>query len=402
MNYRERENRTMTFSNEGLDRGALHESMYPWEKTVAAWRDQGLDTGFLDEIHFATLPTENLYSYNAPYEEYLNYYNTMFADAVNRFETAVGHDPIKRVCFRIPFFSFKEEVLIDNGEYTEKRDRDGWIRRYFKDGRPRRDITPVVHDWESWEALRAHTRQKLDEHCTAENVERAFGPFRDGDEEFALRFRINGFFWLPRDLMGIEEHLIGYHDVPDLIKEINSFQLDVYLEQLAMIFDVIQPSSLFFEEDISGRNGPMISPATFEEFIVPRYREIVPFLKERGVGDILLDTDGDFTALIPHFDACGLDGVLPVDFNAGVDIVEVREAYPTLKFWGGFNKLALVDGRDAIDTELSRLEPVIRQGGCIICTDHQPAPHTPLDNYLYFTRRLHEVMSEWRGKRALH
>ncbi len=401
MTCKEREIRTLSFSNEGLDRGAVEESMYPWDKTVEAWREQGLDTGFLDEVHFATLPTENLYSFNEPYEEYLDYYNSMLTEAVYNFETRIGFDPIKRVSFRMPFFSFEEEILEETEEYTVKKDRDGWIRKYYTGRDLAKDITPVVHDWESWEILKAHTRKKLDEHCTAENVERAFGRYRDSeDQDFALRFRINGFFWLPRDLMGIEEHMMGYYDCPDLIRDINRFQMDVYKEQMDMILKVIQPSTLFFEEDISGRNGPMISPATFGEFITPLYQEFIPFLRERGVAEIFLDTDGDFTPLIPEFVKSGIDGVLPVDVNAGVDIVEVRRQFPKLKFWGGFNKLAIVDGPEAIDEEFKRLEPVIRQGGCIICTDHQPAPHTPLANYQYYVKRLREVMSQWRGSAA--
>ena len=69
------------------------------------------------------------------------------------------------------------------------------------------------------------------------------------------------------------------------------------------------------------------------------------------------------------------------DVNAGVDIVEVRRQYPTLKFFGGFNNLCITEGKEAIEEELERLTPVIKQGGCIVCTDHQAAPHTSLENY---------------------
>ena len=169
-------------------------------------------------------------------------------------------------------------------------------------------------------------------------------------------------------------------------------------EQLEGILKIVTPSVVFFEEDLSGKNGPMISPATFEEFISPYYLELVPFLRERGVQNVIMDTDGDFTVMIPKILECGLDGVLPVDVNAGVDIVKVREQYPTLKFIGGFNKLSIIDGEEAIEKELDRLRPVIKQGGCIICTDHQAAPHTPLKYYQYYSRRLKEVMAELRNE----
>lgn len=51
--------------------------------------------------------------------------------------------------------------------------------------------------------------------------------------------------------------------------------------------------------------------------------------------------------------------------------------------------------------KLLRLEPVIRQGGCIICTDHQAAPQTPLPHYRYYLRRLREVMSDVRGEKVV-
>lgn len=185
-----------------------------------------------------------------------------------------------------------------------------------------------------------------------------------------------------------------------MLHDIARFQLDVYKEQLDGILKIVHPSLVFFEEDFSGKNGPMISPAIFDEFVVPCYQEIIPFLKERGVANVFLDTDGDFTLMVPNILKAGIDGILPVDVNAGVDIVKVREQFPTLKFFGGFNKLAIIDGKEAIEAEIKRLEPVIRQGGCIICTDHQAAPHTLLENYRYYVKRLHEVMGQWRGEKA--
>lgn len=95
----------------------------------------------------------------------------------------------------------------------------------------------------------------------------------------------------------------------------------------------------------------------------------------------------------------GVDGFLPVDVNAGVDIVKVREQYPLLKLIGGFNKLELLKGPEAIDREFKRLEPVIRQGGYLCGIDHQAAPDTPLAYYQYYVKRLGEVMAECRGEK---
>ena len=84
-----------------------------------------------------------------------------------------------------------------------------------------------------------------------------------------------------------------------------------------------------------------------------------------------MDTDGDFNRLISQFIAAGVDGFLPMDVNAGMDIVKVRELYPRLKFIGGFNKLVIEQGKDAIDREFERILPVIRSGGYVPGCDHQ-------------------------------
>lgn len=60
MNYREREKATLSFSND-LDRGAVEEVFYPWEKTIKRWENEGLSKQFREKLTFPTIPTDNLY-----------------------------------------------------------------------------------------------------------------------------------------------------------------------------------------------------------------------------------------------------------------------------------------------------------------------------------------------------
>ena len=72
----------------------------------------------------------------------------------------------------------------------------------------------------------------------------------------------------------------------------------------------------------------------------------------------------------------------------------MRGSFPNLKFVGGFNKLCIAEGPEAIDREFERILPVIRQGGYIPGADHQVAPSTSLDHYRYYISRLQEVMKQ--------
>ena len=400
MNAREREIATLSFSNEGLDYGVVEESMEPWDQTVKNWAEQGYDAGVLTELHGGELPTENVYAFNAPFDRWQYYYNTMQTETLMRYETGLGLDPCARITFRIPFICFEEQILEDTDEYTIKRDRDGWIRKYPKDGGLVRVVRTVVEDEEDWENLKERVRKVIREELTPKRMEEAYGKFRDGAKngDYAVRLRLSGFFWEPRFLMDNELSLFAYYDHPEMMKDIAQFMVDVYKEQLEEIFKIVTPSLVFFEEDLSGRNGPLISPELFEEFMTPYYKQIIPFLKEHGVANVFMDTDGDFRIIIPAALEAGIEGFLPIDVNAGVDIVAVREEYPKLKFFGGFNKLSIIDGPEAIEAELERLTPVIKQGGCIICTDHQAAPDTTLENYRYYVRRLKETVARYRNK----
>ena len=90
----------------------------------------------------------------------------------------------------------------------------------------------------------------------------------------------------------------------------------------------------------------------------------------------------------------GVDGFLPMDVNAGMDIVEVRKQFPKLKFIGSFNKLEIAKGPEAIDKEFDRILPVIRGGGYIPGSDHQVAPSTSLENYQYYIKKLKKIMEQ--------
>ncbi len=377
--------KTLEFHNMTEDGGACLETFFPWTLTVDRWIKEGLPQQF---------GLQSLYP--APAERFRRYFNTMMTQPVNDYEQYLGLESVVRMSFRIPFKCFDKKVLQENEEYCLCLDEDGWQRRYYKTRELVQDIKPIVQSAEDWECLKKRVQQELDDYCTEENLRQVYGVYAQGnkDGDFSVRFRISGFFWTSRELLGVEEQLIAFYEEPELLHEINIFILNTYLQYLDRIFDVIKPEVILLEEDLSGSNGPMISPAMFDEFVGAYYKKLFPMLKQKGVKNIFVDTDGDFQALIPNFIAAGVDGFLPMDVNAGMDIVEVRKKYPALKFIGAYNKLAITQGKAAIDKEFERIMPVIRQGGYVPGADHQVSPEASLENYRYYLERLHQAMQQ--------
>lgn len=384
MTAAERMFKTLNF--EKMDEGgAFAETFFPWDLSVDRWVQEGLPEKFTSS-----------YLYPRPRERYMRYFNDLMTEHVYEYEQFLGYDGVKRMSFCIPFKGFDEKILEENDEYILKMDEDGWQRAYYKKRSLVKEIKPVVDGEETWKRLKENTLREIEKYCTDENLQRTYGKYKEGHErgDYSLRFRASGFFWTPRELLGVEEQLMAYYEMPELLHEINDFVLEIYLHYFDKIFDIIKPEVVLFPEDLSGANGPMISPAMFDEFVGSYYEKLIPFLKKKGVKNVFVDTDGDFRQLIPNFRKAGVDGFLPMDVNAGMDIVKVREEFPDIKFIGAYNKLVIAEGEEAIDREFQRLLPVIRQGGYVPGADHQVAPSTSFENYRYYIKRLKEVMQQ--------
>ena len=384
MNHSERLLKTLNFEPME-ERGAVLETFFPWNLTIQNWIEQGLDQKFDPKRLYPVADDRSR-----------RYFDDRMAEPVYEYEQSLGLDGVKRMAFRIPFKCFEEKVLEDTPAYTIRLCKDGWTRKYHKGRALVEELRPVIVEEEEWPAYKAKIEAEMKRYCTDEKLREIYGKYEEGHKngDFSIRFRASGFFWTSRDLLGIEEQMYAFYDMPELIHEINDFVLEKYIEYFDKIFDILKPEVILFEEDLSGANGPMISPTMFDEFVGSYYEKLVPFLKKKGVKNVFVDTDGDFRQLIPNFLKTGVDGFLPMDVNAGMDIVKVREEFPNVKFIGAFNKLVIDRGPEAIDQEFERLMPVIRQGGYVPGADHQVAPSASFENYQYYLKKLREAMKQ--------
>ena len=345
---REIENETLSFRRVS-SRGAIQETFFPWTLTQERWEKEGLPTP-LDQGKFLGKADvlSDTPSFGCRYH-------------VCDFEQHFGLDGIARCRFYPPHGPFPIELPL-----------------------------PPVFDEASWRLYREQALREIEKTYTEDQLRSTFAPLVAGHRagKYSVRLNIEGFFWFPRTLFDIEQHLFAFYDHAAILHEINRFLLDFYLDKLAFVLDILPADLVYIMEDLSGSTGPMISPALFDEFVGAYYVDLVKMLKAKGVRHVFVDTDGDFTSLIPNFLAAGIEGFLPVDVNAGMDILALRRDFPRVKLIGGFNKLAIAQGPEAIDAEFARLLPIIRQGGYIVGADHQVAPSTSLAHYHYYLKRL--------------
>jgi hypothetical protein len=200
---------------------------------------------------------------------------------------------------------------------------------------------------------------------------------------------LEGFFWFPRTLMGFEKLMLAFADQPELLHQINRDLLEFNLGLLDKIFLTCTPTFMTIAEDMSYNHGPMISRKTFEQFVAPYYRQLIPRLLERNVIP-LVDTDGDVTMLVPWLAELGVKGVLPLERQAGVDGMKLRKSFPRMLMVGHFDKMTMTRGEAAMSAEFDRLMPLIKSGGFIPSVDHQTPPGVSLVQYRQYLRLLHD------------
>ena len=205
--------------------------------------------------------------------------------------------------------------------------------------------------------------------------------------EVVIWITLEGFFWHPRVLFGIENHLYSFYDEPELMHKINSDMAEYSIYIIEEFSKILKPDFMTFAEDMSYNHGPMLSYELFAEFIKPYYQKVIPFLKKNNIIPFV-DTDGQVEGMIPWLIEAGIEGVLPLERQSGVDVARIRRDYPEFKMIGAFDKMVMSKGEEYIQKEFERLLPVMKTGGFIPSCDHQTPPEVSFENYKLYLKLL--------------
>ncbi len=86
----------------------------------------------------------------------------------------------------------------------------------------------------------------------------------------------------------------------------------------------------------------------------------------------------------------GVEGVLPLERQAGVDGMALRRQFPEFALVGHYDKMVMPHGEAAMRAEFERLVPLMKTGGFIPSVDHQTPPGVSLEQYRTYLRLLEE------------
>ena len=101
--------------------------------------------------------------------------------------------------------------------------------------------------------------------------------------------------------------------------------------------------------------------------------------------------EADYERLLPFlFGDAAIEGVLPLERQAGVDVNRIRKNDPDWILIGGYDKTIMHLGEEAMRREFDRLLPAMQSGRYIPSVDHQTPPDVSLSQYRTYVSLLRE------------
>ena len=249
----------------------------------------------------------------------------------------------------------------------------------------------IVEDEEDWERV----RKTLFPPVEGKVHEDHFNYLRETRErgDTLHFFTVDGFFWYPRVLFGIENHLFSFYDYPELYKKMCDEYADWLIELFRFVFSRFKFDFMSFAEDMSYNLGPMISKECFDEFLAPFYKKVIPVIHEYGI-PVFIDSDGDITKAVDWYAEVGADGMFPLERKAGVDVSLYLDKQPDMAFIGHFDKMCMKHGKEAMREEFERILPSMKKGKVIVSVDHQTPPDVSIENYKEYVKLLFEYCAK--------
>ncbi len=212
------------------------------------------------------------------------------------------------------------------------------------------------------------------------------------DRDYPLAVNCGSMIGKVRDMLTFEGLAYACFDYPEMVEdmvETSCVMVEHFLDQVLGHIDFDLASGW---EDICFKNGPIVTPDFFENVVMPRYKRINKKLKAHGIDLWYTDCDGDIRGILPFFLDGGINCMFPYEVNGCCHPAELLAEYGNeLKIMGGFNKMELGKGPEAIKAYMETLVPLVERGGYIPFCDHRCPPNVKQEDYLYYLSLKEEM-----------
>lgn len=215
---------------------------------------------------------------------------------------------------------------------------------------------------------------------------------RSQAQDRAVCYMMPGPFFMSWSLRGaMQKLLMDYIADPDLAHGLARMSTDYSLEVVDMVA-AAGADFIVIECDLAYKNGTLMSPAQYDDFVGVYYKEIVDHAHSRGL-KMVKHSDGVLDSLIPHFIRQGFDGIHPIQPQC-MDIAKIkREFGDRLCIMGNIDCAFLLvfdspeEVRESVRETISTAAP---GGGYIISSSNSIHPGCKPENYIALARAARE------------
>ncbi|MBI3910223.1 MAG: hypothetical protein HY320_04735 [Armatimonadetes bacterium] len=207
---------------------------------------------------------------------------------------------------------------------------------------------------------------------------------------------IQGGLWFGFDVthswtVGTERLLVALVEDPAWCVDMFNHFLDVNLALLDRVWEAGYPfDSVIWPDDMGYKHRQFFSLSTYRRLLKPVHQKAIDWARAKGV-KTHLHSCGDVNPFVPELVAIGLDALNPLEVKAGMDPIHLKKTYgERLVLHGGINAV-LWDDLEAIEAEMRRVVPVLKEsGGFIFSSDHSVPSSVSLQGF----RRIVELAKQ--------
>jgi len=279
---------------------------------------------------------------------------------------------------------FESKVISETENTYIMTDHEGHTVEVNKKGASiPRFISAAITTPDDWKQVKEE-RFRLDDPSRIVDVEAIKKQF-PADRDCPVGINAGSMIGRIRDILTFEGLCYAVYDYPDMIEDMVETHCQLVENALDQILPHVDFDYASGWEDICFNHGPIVSIDFFKEVIMPRYKRINKKLKEHGIDIWYTDCDGDVRPLVPIFLESGINCLFPYEVNSCVHPGDLLDQYEgELRIMGGFNKMKMIEGKEAIKEYMESLDKYVAKGGYIPFCDHRCPPDVSFENYMYY------------------
>jgi uroporphyrinogen decarboxylase len=265
------------------------------------------------------------------------------------------------------------------------QNEDGLLAEVPKDGHGTipHFLQSSIQTPDDWKRVKEE-RFRRDDPARAPDLEalkRAHPPTRD----YPLGVDCGSMIGRVRDLLTFEGLAYACYDYPEMVEDMVETCCVLVEDFLDRVLPALDFDFASGWEDICFKSGPIVSFPFFRDVVVPRYQRIHRRLRAAGIDLWYTDCDGDVRPILPLLMEGGINCLFPFEVQCCAHPAELLNQYGRdLRIMGGFDKMALGRGREAIRAYMETLVPLVERGGYIPFCDHRCPPNVKQEDYFYY------------------